>query len=191
MKTMQAATFSPGVLRAPNGQAVRLRPGEEDDGPRVVAYLNRIGGESPFLTFGLEGPGVTEDDVRRQAARARVSDHVLFIVAEADGDIVGVLTFESGDRQRMRHTGEFGVSVSRDHQGVGIGRALVEYLINWAESGTTIRKLNLRVRVDNEKAIALYRRLDFVTEGRIARDLLIDGVFHDSFWMGRTVDPRG
>ena len=77
MKTMQAATFSPGVLRAPNGQAVRLRPGEEDDGPRVVAYLNRIGGESPFLTFGLEGPGVTEDDVRRQAARARVSDHVL------------------------------------------------------------------------------------------------------------------
>jgi RimJ/RimL family protein N-acetyltransferase len=173
-----------------DGRLVRLRRAEEDDAPACVAHLDRVGGESPFLTFGPEGPGVTEEDVRRQAARTRLLDNALFLVAEANGEVVGVLTFECGERRRVRHTGEFGLSVTREHQGAGIGRALVEHLVRWAETGGVVRKLNLRVRVDNARAIALYERLGFATEGRISRDLLDDGVFHDAYWMGRAVDPR-
>lgn len=177
------------TILLPDGQLVRVRPADEDDAASCVAHLMRVGGESPFLTFGAEGPGIAEEDVRRQAARTRLLANALFLVAEVDGRVVGVLTFECGERLRVRHTGEFGLSVSREHHGHGIGRALVEQLIRWAEAGGVVRKVNLRVRVDNERAIALYERLGFVKEGRISRDLLDDGVFHDAFWMGREIDP--
>ena len=58
-----------------------------------------------------------------------------------------------------------------------------------AEGGGVVRKLNLRVRADNARAIALYERLGFAVEGRATRDVLIDGEFHDCLVMGRAVDP--
>jgi RimJ/RimL family protein N-acetyltransferase len=160
-----------------------------DDAPAVLAYLRRAGGESPHLTFGAEGLGVTEAQERAYIDAALASDNDLFLVAEADGDIVGALTFGGGPRPRTRHVGEFGVSVERAHWGAGVGRALVEGLLAWAAAGGVVRKVNLRVRVDNDRAIALYERLGFAVEGRLTRELCVDGAFHDCLLMGRPIDP--
>lgn len=35
----------------------------------------------------------------------------------------------------------------------------------------------------------LYESFGFVVEGRIVREILVDGVFHDSLIMGRLIDP--
>jgi len=91
---------------------------------------------------------------------------------------------------RTRHTGELGISVARAFTGSGIGRALLEAVIEWAEESGVIRKLNLRTRVDNAGAIRLYERLGWVAEGRITRDQGIGEVFTDTIFMGRPVDGR-
>ena len=51
-----------------------------------------------------------------------------------------------------------------------------------------MRKINLKVRVDNLPAISLYERMGWVHEGRTSRDTLIDGQFSDCLLMGRDVD---
>ena len=114
----------------------------------------------------------------------------LVLLALHEGAVVGALSFEGGRRPRICHTGELGISVTGSFTGSGIGRVLLEMLIEWAEQGGVIRKLNLRTRVDNLGAIRLYERLGWVVEGRITRDQGIDGVYTDTLFMGRPVDPR-
>jgi RimJ/RimL family protein N-acetyltransferase len=173
------------VLRG--GRTVRIRRATPDDAGAVLEYLSRVGAETDNLSFGAEGPGITESEERDYLARVFDSDNSLAILALAGDTIVGGLTFDGGRRPRLRHAGELGISVAREYAGLGVGRALIEDLIAWAEQGGVIRKINLKVRSDNTGAIRLYERLGWVHEGRTTRDTLIDGQFNDCLLMGRAV----
>jgi len=101
-----------------------------------------------------------------------------------DNRICATLSFEAGIRPRNRHTGEFGVSVLKEYWGLGIATGLITALVEWAESGNIVKKINLRVRTDHERAIALYKKFGFRIEGTIKKELKIDNKFYDHYWMG-------
>lgn len=106
----------------------------------------------------------------------------------AEGAIIGNLSFNAGRRPRIAHLGEFGITVAKSWWGRGVATRLIGELLDWSRQNG-IRKINLRVRADNEAAIALYRKMGFVTEGRIARDLRVKGEFLDTLMMGSEIDP--
>lgn len=177
------------TLTLGDGRRVRIRRAQPEDAGPVLEYLRKVGSETVNLTFGAEGPGLTEADEREYLARVAASDNSLAIVAVVGDEIVGSLTFDGGRRARLRHAGEFGISVAQAYAGHGIGKALIAYMLSWAEQGGVVRKINLKVRADNEPAIRLYERMGWVLEGRTTRDTLIDGEFNDCLLMGREVDP--
>jgi RimJ/RimL family protein N-acetyltransferase len=180
---------TPRDLALPDGRLVTIRGAVPDDAPALIECLKRVGGESSYLTFGPEGRGFDEVKQRVVLAEAHAKHNALALVA-LDGDrIVGNLLFEGGDRPRIRHGGELGISVLQAYAGKGVGRAMLESLIAWAQGSGVVRKLDLRVRSDNLGAIRLYERLGWQIEGLITRDLYVDGVFHDALYMGRHVDP--
>ena len=187
---MTAGAVTERELRLPDGRSVRIRRAVPDDAGLVLEYLRKVGGETFNLTFGAEGPGLTESEERDYLARVGESDNSLAILAVVGETIVGGLTFDGGRRPRLRHVGEFGISVAQEYAGLGIGRGMIEYMIGWAERSGVVRKINLKVRVDNTGAIGLYQRMGWVHEGRTTRDTLIDGQFNDCLLMGRAVDPR-
>jgi RimJ/RimL family protein N-acetyltransferase len=184
-----AFAVSDRTLVLQDGRTVRIRRAEPGDAAAVLAYLGRVGGETINLTFGEEGPGITEEEEREYLTRVSASDNSLAILAMVADEIVAGLTFDGGRRPRMRHAGEFGISVLQAYAGQGIGKALLEYMIAWAERGGVVRKINLKVRADNVSAIRLYERMGWLHEGRTTRDTLIDGKFSDCLLMGREVDP--
>lgn len=186
---MTAGAIADRALMLRDGRRVRIRRAVPDDAAAILAYLSRVGAESINLTFGAEGPGVSLEEEREYLTRVAASDNSLAIVALAGEEIVGGLTFDGGRRPRLRHAGEFGISVLQAYAGLGLGKALIEYMLAWAERGRVVRKINLKVRVDNEPAIRLYERMGWVHEGRTTRDTLIDGQFNDCLMMGREVDP--
>ena len=186
---MTASAAADRTVALRDGRTVRLRRAEPDDAAAILAYLRQVGGETVNLSFGSEGPGISEAEEREYLTRVAASDNSLAVVALAGDEIVGTLTFDGGRRPRLRHAGEVGISVLQAYAGQGLGKALMEYLIAWAEQSGVVRKINLKVRVDNEPAIRLYERLGWVREGRTTRDTLIDGEFNDCLLMGRAVDP--
>lgn len=171
-----------------DGRRIHIRPAVREDAGAVLDYLKKVGGESNNLTFGSEGLGLSEAEESEYLGGVAASDNALVLLALHEEVIVGALSFEGGHRPRIRHTGELGISVTESFTGCGIGRVLLEMLIEWAEQSRVIRKLNLRVRVDNLGAIRLYERLGWVVEGRVTRDQGIDGVYTDTLFMGRPVD---
>jgi len=166
-----------------NSEEILIRKAATSDAEEMIKYLNIIGVESDFLTFGAEGFGGSVKEEEEFISSALSKANALFIVAEVNGKIVGNLNFSGGPRKRNYHVGEFGVSVLKEYWGKRIGEKLIKYLIKWAEENG-MRKINLRVRTDNEKAVKLYKKLGFSLEGTLKRDFLIDGKFYDSYIMG-------
>ena len=65
---------------------------------------------------------------------------------------------------------------------------MLAYLLVWARHTHIIRKINLRMRVDNLSAIHLYEKYGFVREGRRTREFYLHGQFVDVFLMGLQLD---
>jgi len=171
-----------------NEEVLKIRNGNPIDAEKMIDYLNIISTESDFLTFGKGEVKVTLEEERKIIEDCLISDNKLFIVAEANGRIVGSLFFRGGTKPRTKHTGEFGVSVLKEYWGLGIGTKLISYLIDWANETNIIKKINLRVREDHQRGIDLYQSLGFKAEGIITRDFIVDGKFFSSISMGMEID---
>ena len=161
-----------------------LRHAEKSDAVALVDFYNSISGETDFLSFGegefLRSPKEQEEIIEKLHEQS----NGIFMLAEVDNQIVGAITFSGGARIRFVHAGEFGIGISRDYWGLGIGRIMIEALIKWAKQSKVVRKIDLRVRTDNTRAIHLYQNMGFIIEGRITRDSLIRGIFYDCYSMG-------
>ena len=170
-----------------NGQVLIIREAVDDDAPQALSFVEATAHESDFLTFGPGEFGHTEAQERAFIRACAGSRHHLFIVGLIDDTIVSLLHFTSGERPRLRHTGEFGLSVRRSYWGMGIGSLMLDTLVAWAQAGGAVTKINLRVRADHDRALALYVQKGFVEEGRITRAVRQGGVYYDHVWMGLPV----
>jgi RimJ/RimL family protein N-acetyltransferase len=173
-----------------NSRIATIREATVDDAAAVLDYLEEVTAETDFLAVGKGEFDWTLEKERQFIADHRSADNKLLILAEVEGHIAGISGFTGDFRKRLRHTGESGLSVLRRHWGLGLGTALMASVIEWAKSSGVVRKIDLRVRVDNERALHLYERFGFVREGVITRQFAVAGAFYDAYLMGLEVDPE-
>lgn len=167
-----------------DGQALVIREAAPEDAGTLLSYVEKVSGESDFLTFGPSEFELTEAQEEDFLRKSRDSNNQFYLLALIDGEIVGSLTFSGGRHPRVRHSGEFGMTVRRSHWGLGIGALMLDALIEWAREGGVVKKINLRVRSDNQRAIALYKSKGFVNEGTIHREIFFNGTYFDNHFMG-------
>lgn len=181
---MATSVLEPREHSLENGRTLLIREAAAKDAGALLEYVHGIAGESDFLSFGPGEFELTESEEEAFLARCLATDNLLYIIGLMDGAIVAGLHFEAGKRPRVRHAGEFGMSVSKRHWGLGIGSLMLDALIDWARGTGIVTKINLRVRTDNLRAIQLYKRKGFVIEGTIRREMLLDGTYYDHHLMG-------
>lgn len=88
-------------------------------------------------------------------------------------------------QQRERHRADFGIMVHRDYQGMGVGTALMEKLIDLADNWLMIKRIDLTVMADNRRAIALYERMGFEIEATSRYAVIKKGRYADEVRMAR------
>ncbi|MDR0644101.1 MAG: GNAT family N-acetyltransferase [Treponema sp.] len=111
------------------------------------------------------------------------NDHVL--TAEVDGTVVGIVGLHVSARARERHTAWIGMNVHASHQGKGIGKALMEAILDIADNWLKLKRVELGVFTDNEPAIALYKKMGFTVEGTKKYSAARNGVHADEYLMAR------
>jgi RimJ/RimL family protein N-acetyltransferase len=92
------------------------------------------------------------------------------------------------DKPKLRHIGEVGITVEKDYWGFGIGSVLMEEIEIWATESGVIRRLELTVHGENERAIHLYEKMGYQQEAVMPRAMLIEGEFIDGVLMSLMID---
>ena len=156
---------SPFVIRA-------IRP---DD----AAALMDIRRQKEVMRFTPAMPSERPIDFQ---ARWGKDDHVL--VAEVDGRVVGYAGLHLRDGKR-RHSAWLGIAVHDEFAGRGAGRLLMSALLDLADNWIGLVRVDLEASAANERAIAMYRRLGFVEEGRQKKAYFAEGAFEDAVIMAR------
>jgi RimJ/RimL family protein N-acetyltransferase len=166
MASIQSKTFTDRT-----GQELLIRTAQPDEAGALLAYIRPVAEETEFFVIEPDEFPATVDE-----ERTWIQDHLdhpgrIILLAEADGAIIGSVTFEAGNFRRVCHRGNLGLAVVREWRERGVGTALLRTLLEWAESNPAIEKVCLDVFAINEPAIRLYKKLGFIEEGRRARDI--------------------
>ena len=132
---------------------------QAEDAAALLEYLKIIGGETDNLSFGPEGVPLDEEAERAYLdMQAKSHDHIQ-LFAKVNGEIIGTASLNR-KRGRMYHRAEFGISLKKAWWGCGAAAVLAEGVLDFARKAG-IEQINLEVRSDNKRAIALYEKLGF------------------------------
>lgn len=127
-------------------------------------------------------PSERSTDRRRALENLGPNDHIL--VAETDGKVIGVASLQVLGGRR-RHVGDLSIAVHEEYQGRGIGRRLMNELLNVADNYLGLARTELEVVGDNARAIRLYESLGFQVEGAKRGGYFRKGQLIDLVIMGR------
>src|SRR5215510_7735756 len=76
----------------------------------------------------LQLPYRNDDSVRVLLNKSGEGDHIL--VAVVDGEVIGVIGLHTSSRPRVNHRGEIGMLVRDDWQGKGVGKAMMQAVVD-------------------------------------------------------------
>lgn len=175
-------------IKFKNGKTIILRSPIKEDAQAMIDYLNIIGGESDFITFGKNEFSMSveaEQDYIERVNNMNNSKNVLIII---ENEIVGIASITSVQKERMKHNGTLGISLRKKYWGIGLGSEIMAYLIDWAKSNKITKKINLLVREDNIRGVKLYEKFGFEKEGLLKKDICVNGIYYNTIAMGLYID---
>ena len=159
---------------------VAIRAAEPADAAGISALLGRVGTVEGTLQVP-DMPGAS-----RREFLQRIEPRDCKLVAVAGNDVVGSAGLHSvGLSLRRTHVRYLGIALAPEWQGRGVGRRMIERLLDWADNWGAVLRIELHVHADNDRAMALYRSLGFVEEGRHKAYALKGGRYVDSLSMAR------
>lgn len=166
-----------------------IREARPDDAEQLIAHTRRVAAEPDrnILMEPDEFPYTLEQEREFLQACAE-SDDRAFFVAEADGQLIGVLNVHCGKRRAVRHEATFGISVCQEWRGRGVGTALMSALLAWARNTVWVRRVQLQVFARNTVAIRLYEKFGFQAEGCHRQAIYQNGQYLDKLTMALLLD---
>ena len=160
-----------------------IREAHIEDAEKVIRYIIKVSDETDFM---LSGSDERELDVKKEEEflqSIQKSMTTKMFLCEIDGEIIGICNLKGVDRKRVKHRVNLGISVLKKYWGNGIAKRLINYAVAYAKENS-IKKIELTVRTDNERALKLYKSLGFFIEGEIKSFFCIDDVYYDCYIMG-------
>jgi putative acetyltransferase len=182
------ATISPQTIRLADGSEAVVRSYEPMDVDPANAFACRIASESTHTLKYKGMPEMPPDKLTALWADNLEHPVNLNIGVFSDGKILGNLRFfqRNANHPWVKHIAAFGMAVSRDYWGQGIGSRLLQIMLEHA-AACGIHRIEAEVRTANERGIQLYTKNGFKIEGRREKAALIDGSFVDEFYIAKII----
>lgn len=160
-------------------EGLQIRRAEQDDCAAIYEMFS-----SPQVYEGtLQVPYPSRELWRK---RLTDTDGTYNLVAVSGDHVIGLFSIDTfPNKPRRRHVGLIGISVAEAWQGKGVGKALMQAGMEFADNWLNLTRLELEVYSDNEAAIRLYERFGFEREGVLRQHAFRNGQYVDSIMMGR------
>ena len=169
-------------------KSITIRSVQLEDAKALAELFTTLDNETRFMLFEPGERQLTEEKqrVKIQAVLENPRQQ-MFVALNADQAPIGVVSGLGGQANRNRHSLYCAVGVLAEARNQGVGRALMERLIEWAQA-QHITRIELTVMTHNHRAKHLYDSLGFTVEGVKRHALKVDGQYVDEYFMARLLD---
>ncbi|WP_214484664.1 GNAT family N-acetyltransferase [Bacillus sp. SM2101] len=157
---------------------ILIRAVQPKDAERIVTIMTQ---ESVLPTI-IATPSMRFQDFEQHLQNLGENQHQF--VAVENGVVVGFAGL-TRNKERRGHIAGLSLMIDQEHHGKGIGRRLMEKLIDLADNWLLIERLELTVVAGNDRAYKLYERAGFVEEGVLKGTIIQHGKFVDEITMAR------
>jgi RimJ/RimL family protein N-acetyltransferase len=161
---------------------IQIRPAQESDAHSVMALKQSVLQQSRFLLLEPDEYQPTLESETKFIEHYENSENSILLLALDDDNAIGHIVAQGMNFQRNRHSASVYMAVHQDYWGQGIGRRLMQRLLEWFQQSPLLR-LELTTATDNERAFSLYKSIGFEQEGIKRQDIIIDGTPVDSYLM--------
>lgn len=167
-----------------DGRKCVLKPNSPEFAAEMVDYMKITPGETEFLLRYPDEIQLTLEKEKEILARILEDPYHIMMVpvvegrAAGNGSVCGI-----GGQRKLTHRCSLAIALYQEFWGLGIGKAMIEYLSELARQ-VGWKQLDLEVVAENEQAIALYKKCGFIETGRRHNALRFDdGTYHDEILM--------
>jgi len=175
------------VKKLAKKEDIVIRTAKLEDALSILHIQKEVVSEGNFLTTVSEEFNKTVEQQRDWIDKILQNDKESMLIAETPKEIVGWIVFLSPNRIKLSHTGSIGMMIKKDFRSMGIGKLLMKGMLDWAEQNPFIEKVSLGVFSTNERAIALYKSMGFIKEGRKVKEFKINDEYIDDILMYKLV----
>jgi len=162
---------------------VIIRPIEENDAESLWQMMSALDAETKYMMYE---PKERMKNINRikSTIKEAVTGNNLFLVAEADHEIVGYISAQKGILRRVKHSAYIVVGIRAAYQRQGIGTSFFKQLDKWADE-KWVTRFELTVMCSNDAARRLYEKNGFVVEGIKKNSMVVDGTYVDEYYMAK------
>lgn len=168
----------------PKQDILIIRQAEMDDARPLINLQKAVESESDYMLYGDGERQQSVQGIRKMITEFKKSSKSSFFIALLNGQYAGYLVIIGQTAPRAEHRAGIVIGVKEEYQRKGIASALLKEADRWAEK-SGITRLELTVVKENEKAIALYKKVGFVEEGIRRNSLQINGKNTDELYMAK------
>lgn len=154
----------PRYITLKDGRKCILRNAVGDDAAKMIHYLKVSSAETEYI---LRYPDEAEKSYSIEKEIQILENNLnsprdVMIVAEIDGVIAGNCALNGlGTKRKLSHRAVFGIALMKEFWGLGIGTALMEYILEISDLILKYQMVELEVVSENKRAISLYEKMGF------------------------------
>jgi len=177
--------FNKTMYRLKSGEKAIVRAPQITEAKAVLDLKRSYLKNTSTLPLTLEE---YPDDVEKETSLIKEyekSENGIFLIAEVDGVFVGNIDLTGSKRSKMDHTGMLGMGISELWRNQGLGKVLIQSVIDWATENSKIQIIWLDVYATNEIAYSLYQKMGFELSGTINGFFREGDVYIDKIQMYR------
>lgn len=160
-----------------------IREADIEDAENVIEYIKIVSDETDFLISDSSERNFTVRKEKEFLQNIQSSILEKIFLFEIENKIVGMCSIEGINKIRIKHRVDMAITVLKNYWGNKIGEKLIDYAIEYCKSNC-IKKIELTVRIDNERALKLYKKFGFEIEGEIKNFIYLNGNYYNCYYMG-------
>ncbi|MCA0969300.1 GNAT family N-acetyltransferase [Halobacillus litoralis] len=160
-----------------------IRMAVESDAASIAGIRKEITMSDKTTKFFISSPSEVSVDLHKEKESIRKCNG-LYLVYEQEGRVIGYILLRRYEPERLHHVGSIEMGIREAFPGQGIGKTMIQHVLEWAADQQRLEKICLGVVSVNSRASHVYKQMGFEEEGRLKNQIRFeDGTYADDVLM--------
>ena len=154
-----------------DAEHIKLRPLERVD----LQFVHQLDNNASVMRYWFEEPYATFTELQSLYDQHVHDQSERRFIVECDGQRAGLVELVEIDHVHRR--AEFQIIIAPEHQGRGLATRATRLAMEYGFKVLNLYKLYLIVDIENRKAIRIYTRMGFQTEGELKDEFFVNAEY--------------